>query len=946
MPPTQISIALSPADYRWITWIEHKPLSRPKCKPFNSEEALPLLQKALMAHYGYRPDWHLAHIALNLSVEEAHFWFYAMTGITEKDYANMEWNQRKELPQKFPPKILELDQQAPFSLDEIRARLIKVHSHITPEFILPLYHLLSLEDLVKLLTRADGFPLQVIKKEYYSNYGTCPAENIRNNIFQNLITGFRTFVLPYLTPAEIAQLRELLGPLPGADPAEEQGYYRFAALIGRYDAVHALLQEQRAVTYYMTPQEIVFGLENSEQVVGEMRRLNLFLETPEQIRAWLALTGLNDLDLITRSILTLSRIDPDDDDGSPNWTATRQKQLGEEIAPHIKVLALVNAPETACPMLELYLRSANSLLPRQWLFTHPEFSVAGLAPLIDEKDKFGTAVLDWLRIFSRKGYNELIRAQLPALSPAAAAQITAEILENSVESIPTFAPGAVPTWLEKHLPDAKTVAAKKPAWVDPVMLPPIIVNGCRLDQAQTEALLVALKLAPLAKNNSPLFAGLKKEARRDTLGNFVWELFDLWLKDNAPSNEKWAMKALGLLGDDNVALKLTPMIRRWPGESQNPRAVMGLECLEAIGTDLALMQINGIAQKVPFKALKARAQQAMEAIAKERRLTRAELEDRIIPDCGLDEKGGRSFDFGPRQFKFALSSELKPLVRGDDGKPKTDLPKPNSKDDPEKSAQAVADWKLLKKQIREIAGIQAVRLEQAMITERRWHSEEFQLLFVHHPLMVNLARMLLWGGYDAEGRLSATFRITEDQTFADASDDPLPLSDGLDIGIVHPLHLADEQKGAWGELFSDYEILPPFPQLSREVYFLTAEELKNKTINRWDNLKIPSAALIGTLEKLGWFRGAAEDAGVFYTHSRLFPAADITAVVEYDGVPMGSIVDWEDQEIQNCFFLKGQITGIGYTDGVHKKSLPLAEIPALILSEVLRDLTIIAGKGK
>ena len=49
------------------------------------------------------------------------------------------------------------------------------------------------------------------------------------------------------------------------------------------------------------------------------------------------------------------------------------------------------------------------------------------------------------------------------------------------------------------------------------------------------------------------------------------------------------------------------MVRAWPGESQHQRAVLGLECLRAIGTDVALMQLNGIAQKLSFKGLKARA---------------------------------------------------------------------------------------------------------------------------------------------------------------------------------------------------------------------------------------------------------------------------------------------------------------------------------------------------
>ncbi len=58
------------------------------------------------------------------------------------------------------------------------------------------------------------------------------------------------------------------------------------------------------------------------------------------------------------------------------------------------------------------------------------------------------------------------------------------------------------------------------------------------------------------------------------------------------------------------------MIKVWPGESQHQRAVLGLEILKTIGSDTALMQLNGIAQKVKFKGLKDMANTIMESIAK------------------------------------------------------------------------------------------------------------------------------------------------------------------------------------------------------------------------------------------------------------------------------------------------------------------------------------------
>lgn len=77
----------------------------------------------------------------------------------------------------------------------------------------------------------------------------------------------------------------------------------------------------------------------------------------------------------------------------------------------------------------------------------------------------------------------------------------------------------------------------------------------------------------------------------------------------ARRRKSWAFTALGVLGNDDTARKLTPLIRARHGESQHKRATVGLDILAAIGSDIALMQLNGIAQKLKFKALQERAKE-------------------------------------------------------------------------------------------------------------------------------------------------------------------------------------------------------------------------------------------------------------------------------------------------------------------------------------------------
>jgi hypothetical protein len=471
---------------------------------------------------------------------------------------------------------------------------------------------------------------------------------------------------------------------------------------------------------------------------------------------------------------------------------------------------------------------------------------------------------------------------------------------------------------------------------------------------QVGAVLLALQNADdnTSSRSHELITGLKQHADRESLDAFAWGVFSDWVAGGAPARHKWAMRAIGFLGSDALALKLTPLIRAWPGESQHQRAVLGLECLRIMGTDTALMQLNGIAVKLKFKGLQNKAREMMAAIAKEKGLSPAQLEDRIVPDCGLDARGHRVFDFGPRQFRFVLGPELRPLLKGPEGKVMTDLPsRPSAKDNPALAQAAVAEWKLLKKQIRSVATIQAQRLEQAMVTGRRWSVTELETLLVKHPLMTNLVQMLLWGGYDVKGTLTTTFRVTEDQTCADVKNEKVEFEilEITSVGIVHPLQMTEAARSAWGEIFGDYQILPPFPQLGRQIYSLERSELQSNVISRFEHLKVPAARLVFGLEKLGWARGQPQDNGQVNGHSKYFAGADLSAVVIFeDGFPVGYLDGWEDQEITDIYFVPGQyvVTWGRRWHGSGEKVIPLEKLDPVIVSEVLSDLSNLAAVEK
>ncbi|HEY4252529.1 MAG TPA: DUF4132 domain-containing protein [Roseomonas sp.] len=491
--------------------------------------------------------------------------------------------------------------------------------------------------------------------------------------------------------------------------------------------------------------------------------------------------------------------------------------------------------------------------------------------------------------------------------------------------------------------------AKLPAWFTPAALarPQLKAGGALPDDA-------VAAIAEMLSFSTPeaIYAGIavvREACTRDSLAAFAWDLFSAWLAEGAPARDGWAMRALGWLGDDECARQLTRLIRKWPGEAAHARAVTGLDVLADIGTDVALMHLNGIAEKLKFKGLQERAREKIAALAEARDLTAEELADRLAPDLDLDDRGGLDIDFGARRFRAGFDEFLKPWVKDATGQRLKDLPKPNKSDDAELSADAVRIWAALKKDARSVASLQIARLETMLSTSRRVAPPVFWAFFASHPLIRHLAQRLVWGVYgDTDPRTapSTIFRVAEDLSVTDAEDQAIALDVSETaagrIGLVHPLHLPPGGLDAWGALFGDYEISQPFPQLGRDIHELTPAEKAASEIGRFEGIKVESPRVRGMAAR-GWTLGAPQDGGGIWWLERpvrLLDGSARTAIISFsDGLVVGG-AEFEDK-VQTL----GKISLEGPYHRPTGNERHFGELDPVTASEMLRGLALLAETG-
>ncbi|MEV7213727.1 DUF4132 domain-containing protein [Kitasatospora cineracea] len=550
---------------------------------------------------------------------------------------------------------------------------------------------------------------------------------------------------------------------------------------------------------------------------------------------------------------------------------------------------------------------------RSWFARHGVAGALLLVPAaVGKAGKGRLAAEQALRLVAAQQGAEVLTAAVAERYGEPAAAVVADALES--DPLETALPAKLP---------------ELPFWLRPEALPQVQLadGGGALPLQAVRHLLTLLQLGKL-RDPYPGLAAVAEALRADTMRAFCWALLAEWRQAGMPGPGSWTLYALGEFGDDDTVRQLAPLLREWPGQNAHQRAVEGLDVLAAIGTDAALLQLQNIAQRVKFKALKVRAQEKVAEIAEVLGLTGEQLADRLVPDLGLSPDGTTVIDYGSRTFTVGFDEQLRPYVRDTDGRRRKDLPAPGAKDDPELAPAERKRFAALKKEARTLAADQTARLEAAMVTERTWSAGEFTDLLVTHPLLGHLVRRLVWTADHT------AFRVAEDRTFTDVHDEPFALPRDATVQLVHPLHLAPADLGAWAELFADYEILQPFRQLGRPVVALTAEEAAGHRLHRFEKHTVPTSRLLA-LTKRGWQRGEPQDAGLEWWFHKPLPNGSHLVVEIRPGIAVATPAEYDEQTFKAVWL---GTSPEGYWPNGREYRDRLGDLDTVTVSELLADL--------
>lgn len=325
LPWSPPGLFLAPEDAASVTYRERVPVVRGAAPPFDLEACLERMRKA-----GEYWIWHRCKIERDLSPEEAHFWFEA---ISRCEGSELSYDAHAAALRK-----LTFDGEV--TRKAVEARVVAKPWYLDL-LVRPVAVLLGLRESLELhASRA----VEVATRSH-SDTRWLAALNLHQDVF------------PCLTSADRDALRASIDKrlLPAAwdDRGGHNGVpaWTIAAALGLHARVRALVASWKPPSERpdqlqiaeVPAQHLILGLPSQAEVEAERRRLEQWLYRPELLRAWLAHTGFDALDVVQESIQRITR----KGDAEAMVEALAEVTTAPEVAPVMRTLAA--EPRTAKP---------------------------------------------------------------------------------------------------------------------------------------------------------------------------------------------------------------------------------------------------------------------------------------------------------------------------------------------------------------------------------------------------------------------------------------------------------------------------------------------------------------------------------------------------------------------------------------------------------------------
>jgi hypothetical protein len=370
---------------------------------------------------------------------------------------------------------------------------------------------------------------------------------------------------------------------------------------------------------------------------------------------------------------------------------------------------------------------------------------------------------------------------------------------------------------------------------------------------------------------------------------------------------------------------------------------------ESVGF-LAMLKI-----RVRFGTAQKEIEKAFDSAAAGLDLPRDQIEELGAPACGLETVGRREELLGDCRAELVVNGSQAELRWFDSrGKSVKSVPAQVKREHAETCKELQQDLK----DVAAMLSAQRERVDALFLSRKRWQAAVWRERYLDHPLVGTIARRLIWC-------VGGTPVLPMDGRLVDIEGKPIQVEDDSPVTPWHPAEREMSEVLAWRQRIEALGLVQPFKQAHREIYLLTDAELQTGTYSNRFAAHILRQhqynALCGARRWKNKLRLLVDD--IYPPSTRDLPEWGLRAEFWVEGVGEEYGTDTNEAGVfqmlatdQVRFYRMGAARnaahagGGGYSamasgpgDADINEPLPLDQIPALVFSEVMRDVDLFVG---
>ncbi len=439
---------------------------------------------------------------------------------------------------------------------------------------------------------------------------------------------------------------------------------------------------------------------------------------------------------------------------------------------------------------------------------------------------------------------------------------------------------------------------------------------------------------------------LEAAARWLALGPMPGMPEHLQVPDEEADYQKGFIWTLGALGDASLAAGIADFafacFRKIPQIGAVSHRV-GNACVNALavmpGLD-AVTQISRLAMRVKYDVARRLIEKALAQAAERNHVGRDDLEAMSVPSFGLNPVGVRIEPLGSSEARLAVEDGVAVLSWWRDGKPLKAAPAEAKTS----HAAALADLKKAAKELQAVLSTQRLRLERQLLSQSSCPFERWEDWYLNHPVTSVFTKRLIWEIQNGDASQTAMWWAGGLVNWAG---NPVTAAPASTVRLWHPIRSQVQEVLSWRCWLEDHAIRQPFKQAHREVYLLTDAERETATYsNRFAGHIVRQHQFSALCRERGWRFKVMGEWDSHNTPELELPRYNLRAEFDVDfseGVEISGHMVYTTIGTDRVQFFPIEAKRGRFELRPPPRPLPLAGIPAVVFSEVMRDADLLVG---